>query len=336
MKVLIYIGYQQKNLEYSDFQQGNQIGGTEIIALKLAEQLAKYGFEVYFGGNIRPGYHNNVEWLDLIGCNSKHFDVAISASYLHFIDTIDCKHHIFWWHNTDFYGWKDGINVYNQSLLNDVRIKKHIALTDWHKETIQQKYGINIPIEVIGNAIDRKTFKNSKDKIRDSFIYSSAADRGLYRLLSMWDEVRLELPDATLNVFCPGYSQPDVEEWPEGVTYHGTVSQEELHGWQEKSEYWLHPTDYEETYCITALEMQYAGVIPITTNVAALKEVVSHRGYLLDSKETNGAFINIIKELKRSPGLKKVFRDKAYQWAKQQSWNLRILDWIKLLRQYEN
>ena len=335
MKVLVYIGYQQKELDYNDFIQGNQIGGTEVIALKLAEELSKYGLEVYFGGQIKSGYYNNVEWLDLIGCGSKHFDVAISASYLHFIETIDCKHRLFWWHNTDFYGWKNGHDVYDSTYLNDWRISKHIALTEWHRDTIKSKYGIEKPIEVIGNSIDRKSF-TEKDKIRDSFIYSSAADRGLYRLLSMWEDVRLEVPEATLNVFCPGYSQPDIEKWPEGVTYHGTVSQEELHEWQAKSEYWLHPTEYEETYCITALEMQYAKVIPITTNVAALKEVISNRGYLLDPSETNESFINIIKDLKRSKELRDIFTDKAHSWAKEQSWNLRILDWIKLLKEYED
>lgn len=336
MKVLVYIGYQQKELEYQDFIDGNQIGGTEVVSLKLAEQLVKYGFEVFFGGQIKSGYHNKVEWLDLISCSSKHFDVAISASYLHFIDTIDCKYRLFWWHNTDFYGWKNGVNVYGSIYLNDHRIDKHIALTEWHKKTIKSKYGIEKPIEVIGNAIDRNTFSENRNKIRDSFIYSSAADRGLYRLLSMWPEVRLELPNASLNVFCPGYSQPNVESWPDGVTYHGTVSQQELHKWQEKSEYWLHPTDYEETYCITALEMQYAKVIPVTTNVAALNEVVSNRGFRLDPSETNQSFIDIIKELKTHNQLKTIFTYKGHNWAKQQNWNIRILDWIQLLKQYED
>ena len=335
MKVLIYIGYQKRELSYQDFIDGNEIGGTEITALKLAEELSKYGFELYFGGQVEPGYHNNVEWLDLIGCSSKHFDLSISASYLHFIGTIDSKHHVFWWHNTDFYSWKDGEDVYTSNYLNNHKLNKHIALTNWHRDVIRDKYNINIPIDVIGNAIDRKTF-NKKHKVRDSFIYSSAADRGLYRLLQMWPEVLLEMPNATLNVFCPGYSKPDVEEWPEGVTYHGTVSQEYLHEWQAKSEYWLHPSDYEETYCITALEMQYAGVIPVTTNVAALNEVVGNRGFLLDPDETNQSFISIIKQLKSSSTLRQTFINKGYEWAKQQSWPVRILEWVQLLKEHED
>lgn len=336
MKILIYIGYQQKELEYRDFIENNQIGGTEVMAINLAEQLSKYGFEVFFGGMVSPGYHNNVEWLDLTGCSSKHFDVAISASYVHFVDTIDCKHRILWWHNTDFYGWRNGVDMYDSSILNDWRIDKHIALTNWHKELIKSKYDIQKPIEIIGNAIDRKTFPIAKDKIRDSFIYSSTPERGLYRLLEMWPNIKLEIPNAILNVFCPGYSQPIIDSWPDGVVYHGTVDQKTLHKYQQISEYWLYPTEYEETYCITALEMQYAKVIPITTSVAALKEIVSNRGVILDYTETNDSFMSIIKQLKRSNELRDVYANKSYEWAKQQNWNIRILEWIKLLRQYEN
>tara|TARA_R110000772_G_scaffold59349_5_gene134439 strand:- start:1755 stop:2765 length:1011 start_codon:yes stop_codon:yes gene_type:complete len=331
MKVLIYIGYQKKELVYDDFINNNHIGGTEVTALKLAESLCKYGVEVYFGGQIESGSHNNVEWLNLADCSTKYFDLAISASYVHFVDTIDCKYRWFWWHNTDFHPWKDGITAYDSSILNDIKIDRHITLTNWHRDFIKEEYNIQSPVDVIGNAIDRKTFNGKLNKVRDSFIYSSAADRGLYRLLQMWPEVLLEMPNATLNVFCPGYSSPEVKNWPEGVTYHGTVSQEVLHAWQMKSEYWLHPTDYVETYCITALEMQYAKVIPITTRLAALDEIVHNRGYLLNQGETNQSFINIIKEIKNSNGLKDVFRNKGHQWAKQQDWNVRVIEWVQLI-----
>lgn len=335
MKVLVYIGYQKKQLEYQDFIDGNDIGGTEITALKLAEGLTKYGFEVYFGGHLKNGIHNNVEWLDIVSCESKHFDMAIGASYLHFVHTIDAKHYIMWWHNTDYYPWLNGQPVMNDNHLNDGFVRKHVALTEWHKNYLNEAYDIIPETLVIGNSIDRKTFPKAK-KIRDSFIYSSAPERGLYKLLEMWPTIKSNFPNATLNVFAPGYSQPDLAEWPEGVTYHGTVSQEELHKWQAKSEYWLHPTDYEETYCITALEMQYAKVIPVTTKVAALNEVVVNKGMLLNESETNKAFIDIIKDLKKSPQLKNIYKDKAYQWAKQQSWNVRILEWVNLLNQYAN
>lgn len=333
MKVLIYIGYQKKDLTYQDFFDGNYIGGTEILALSLSERLANCGFDVYLGGNLESGTNNNVKWLNLEECSSMVFDVAISASYLHFIDSINAKYRYFWMHNTDYHGWYQGEWVYEDSHLNDDRITGIIALTEWHKNQLIRDYNITKPIHVIGNALDRSTFGFEKTKLRNSFIYSSAADRGLYRLLSMWPKVRLEMPDATLNVFCPGYSQPKNHIWPEGVTYHGTVDQETLHSWQQKSEYWLHPTDYEETYCITAIEMQYAKVIPITSDMSALSEVVKG-GYLLAPGETDDTFLTIIKEIKDSTRFKDILRTKGYEFAKQQSWNTRIVEWIQLIKKH--
>lgn len=332
MKILIYIGYQKKDLSYSDFVEGNHIGGTEILSLRLVDGLARCGFDVYLGGNLESGTHNGVKWLNLQECSEIHFDVAVSASYLHFIDSIKSTRKYFWMHNTDYHGWYQGEWAYNDEDLNDDRITGIIALTEWHKNQLLRDYNITKPIHIIGNAIDRNTFGFEKKKVKNSFIYSSAADRGLYRLLNMWPFVQQIVPDATLNVFCPGYSQPSNNIWPKGVTYHGTVDQETLHNWQQKSEYWLHPTDYEETYCITALEMQYAKVIPITSDISALSEVVKG-GYLLPKGETDEGFLNIIKEITKSPALKDTLRSKGFEFAKQQSWNTRIIDWIQFFKQ---
>jgi len=134
-------------------------------------------------------------------------------------------------------------------------------------------------------------------------------------------------------VFCPGYSKPVIDKWPEGVTYHGTVDQETLHNWQQRSEYWLHPTSYEETYCITAIEMQYAKVIPITTDMSALSEVVKG-GYLLKENETDQAFLDIINDIKNATELKRILSNKGHEFAKQQSWNTRIIEWIKLIKSH--
>ena len=95
------------------------------------------------------------------------------------------------------------------------------------------------------------------------------------------------MPDATLDVYYPEYSNPRVEgsSWhqpalvekleflkEEGVTEYGTVSQKELHLAMQRASYWMYLTDYTETFCITALEMAESNVLRITTDVAALKE----------------------------------------------------------------
>ena len=118
-----------------------------------------------------------------------------------------------------------------------------------------------------------------------------------------------------------------------GVALHGNVSQEALHKAMLEAEYWPYLTQYEETYCITALEMQYAKVLPITTQVAALKETV-HSGIKLDYNET--VFHLAIELLKRtSSELKAKSVAQSYEWAKRQSWQVRALEWHKLVKEYD-
>ena len=335
MKVLVYIGYQHEDITPFHFEVCRSIGGTEIVAKQLAENLAKLGHDVTFGGRVTNTTLNGVKWADLASVEVDRFDVAIGASYLHFIDTIKADRYYFWFHNTDFYPWLRGEAVIGPDRLNDERITGIIALTEWHKQQLIRDYNLTKPIHVIGNSIDRNTFNSwPTKKTPASFVYSSARERGLDRLLKMWPEIKQNIPDATLNVFTPGYDRdqlPDLEL--DGVHFRGSVGPKELHQWQQKSEYWLHPTTYEETYCVTALEAQYAGCIPVTTNLAALSEVVGDRGLLCENNETNEAFINIIKVIHRSPKFKAKLRSKAYEWAKQQAWNLRIREWQQIIEQ---
>lgn len=314
---------------------GQSIGGTEIVARQLAEQLAKLGYDVTLGGNIMNGQFNGVTWMDIENTERQEYDVAIGASYLHFIETIKAKRYYFWFHNTEFYPWLRGEAVIGPDRLNDDRMTGIIALTEWHKNQLLRDYNITKPIHVIGNSIDRSTFKSwSIKKIPASFIYSSARERGLDRLLQMWPKIKQEIPQATLRVFTPGYDATQSQDTGlDGVTFVGSVSPEEVHYWQQKSEYWLHPTSYEETYCVTALEAQYAGCIPITTSLAALEEVVGNRGFLMEEGETDEQFVSIIKVIHRSTDLKKKLRAKANEWAKQQTWNFRIREWQKIIEQ---
>ena len=337
MKILVYLGYQSQDLDPDLINSG--MGGTEVAALNLSEGLAKYGYETYLGGQVKPGSRNGVTWLNIAQCKQHYFDFVISASYLHYLKEFDnFNKSFFWFHNTDFHPWWRGEATIDASWLDHEKLTEVIALTNWHANNLKETYNINKPITVIGNGINRDTFpKWDVKKEPCSFIYSSARERGLYRLLELWPELKQTMPRATLRVFGPSYDG-DNGQLPEldGVHYMGSVDQETLHKWQCKSEYWLHPTAYEETYCITALEMQYAGCIPITTNLAALTEVVSDRGFLMDLDETNSDFISIVKTIHGSPELKAKLRRRAHEWAKQRSWKSRIEEWVNLLKRYEN
>lgn len=126
-------------------------------------------------------------------------------------------------------------------------------------------------------------------KRKHSVGYFSAYYRGLECLLGMWPKIRLEVPDATLDIYygweswvalqgeddfyqrmCAKFQELESQ----GVTVHGRVSHEELAQAMKEIQVWAYPTEFTEIHCITALKAQEAGCYPVVTNVGALKETV--------------------------------------------------------------
>ena len=72
-----------------------------------------------------------------------------------------------------------------------------------------------------------------------------------------------------------------------GIFWHNRVPRSDLVKYMSDSTYWAYPTSFCETFCITAIEMQLAGVLPITSNLAALSEVVAGKNMLVDGWPNN-------------------------------------------------
>ena len=114
------------------------------------------------------------------------------------------------------------------------------------------------------------------------------------------------------------------------IRCYGTVSQLQLHKAMLLAEYWCYLTDYEETFCITAVEMQYAKVLPIVTKVAALGETV-RSGIILNNVETKWkTAVEILSKL--SGGIKQKSIEDSFQWAKLQTWNNVSHKWNTFLK----
>lgn len=348
MKVLFYVGYQK---EAWDGNTTSGLAGSEVAVQQIAKHMVLFGYNVVVSGDVlHSGKIDGVEYCSLQNIHDLHFntfDIIVGTSYSHFVlefEKYTRAKKVFWAHNTDSHTWWNGSQL-DSELINNIHSENHnyldatVTLTSWHSAIW---YGLHDWASkrqhVIGNGIDKSTFIGHPPKVLNSFIWSSAIDRGLVDLLKNWPRIKDVLPDATLNVYWPeyssGYSQMDyIEEHREtlegiGVTFHGPASQEALHSAMLKSDFWCYLSGYEETYCITALEMQYAKVLPIVAKVAALKETVTS-GIILEHSET--MWDNLIQTLKQlSPSLKRFAKEKAHQWASKQTWSERAYDWKTL------
>lgn len=126
--------------------------------------------------------------------------------------------------------------------------------------------------------------------INHKLFYGSSYDRGLDIVLKLWPQIIKKFPKATLDVcygwdlFDKGYANnPERMAWKErmnklmeqkGITHHGRVGKKELAKIREKCGIWAYPTYFAEINCITALESQRDGLVPVTMNNFALKETV--------------------------------------------------------------
>jgi hypothetical protein len=114
----------------------------------------------------------------------------------------------------------------------------------------------------------------------------------------MWPEIRKQIPNATLWIYYGWESWLAIQGEDDlyhricdklealkkqGVTECGRVSHEKLAKAMKETQVWAYPTEFPEIHCITALKAQEAGMWPVVTGVAALKETVKS-GDIIDTQ----------------------------------------------------
>ena len=82
----------------------------------------------------------------------------------------------------------------------------------------------------------------------------------------------------------------------------------------KKANFWYYPTNFTETFCITAVQMMLNGIIPIYSNVGALSNVIGDAGIVLDEKNTLTTIVKMFdQEDKRNQLIKKgIEKSKTY------------------------
>jgi len=266
------------------------LGGSETAVVRLAEAFARQGHRPIVYSNIdEPGYYDGACYRD-----ASHFrpevesDIYIAWRSPEAADwEIRTKRLILWMHDTDA-----------GDRLTPNRARKFdaiVVLTEWHKKFMLEKYDFlkEDKIIVISNGVDLSRFSDKVRRDPNRVIYSSSPDRGLDVILEgIWPKVVEAVPDAELHVyygwdnfdkFAPMF--PQLQEFKQrvqtlfldskNVTQHGRISQKKLARAFQRSSVWLYPTYFTETYCITAIEAQLGGALPITNQLAGLKETVA-------------------------------------------------------------
>lgn len=160
-----------------------------------------------------------------------------------------------------------------------------VFVSQWQRDQYILVYGIPYSLcSVIPNAIERQYEHKNKDTDTINFIYHTTPHRGLELVYPIFDQLSKEYDNIHLDVFSSfeiyGWKQRDekykdlftkLEKHP-NITNHGTVSNDVILDYLDRSHIFMYPSIWQETSCIAMIEAIRSGNIVIHPNYGALIE----------------------------------------------------------------
>ena len=298
-----FIFVSEPTFELWDFTNPDRqgIGGSETSHIEMARRLALRGHEVHsyaptpFRGPVDgPG---GVMWkrFDQIDWN-EHCDIWVIYRAPRLADHLP-EGATAWLICQDVDYSREGAALTSERAAKFARI---VALCETHGEYLRFAHKEAADSVVVSsNGIKaeriRELLANPPERNPHRLMYASSPDRGMEYLLQVFPKAKEHVPDLELHIY---YGFDNIEKVIEhmgkgsvvdlktarlralleqpGVHYHGRMGQMELLGEWFKSGIWCHPSNFTETSCITCMDAQACGAIPITGPVWAIAENVKH------------------------------------------------------------
>lgn len=265
------------------------LGGSENGFLRTVEHLLRLGHEVhvYNKADVPPmDYGSGLQWANLkfFDPTRRDYDVVYSLRHREIFEQapVRAKLRVLFLADTESVGLGESVKAGNLDLV--------MAVSHWQKEKIAREE--HLPDDywyLASNGVEAMSMNLSR-KARGRCLFTATPERGLDALLDIWPHIREAVPFATLHVYSSfmgwGVSaeeneqmcaavynrMADMQLW--GVTNcrHGNAAQ--IRAAQEEAEFYLYPSDFYETCCMSVLEAMLAGAIPVVTARAGLMEKV--------------------------------------------------------------
>lgn len=337
------------------------IGGSETSHIELSSILSRRGHNVISYNNcehpnrervIKP--NDGVLWEPLDAhkyiCNSTNYFIYRDP---YFFDRDDLagmgNQYLFIAQDVD-YDW-------NETRLS--RIDKYICLCETHAKYTLKKYPqLKNRVYISSNGI-RSTYIKELYQFHPQFrnpkrlMYASSPDRGLLLILQNWFRIKERVPDAELYIY---YGFNNVDEIvkrmagnsplislkneisnlmdQDDVFFEGRINQRDLFLEWMKTGVFLYPSDWPETSCISIMEAQACGAIPITNKFWAQGENCLN-GILVDGVPQKDTFckhsmLRHTCDLLNDPAYQEQLRKPCIEDA------LDTFDWEKIATQMEN
>lgn len=279
-------GYQNERVGMWDPDKFGGAGSEEAV-IYASQELAKMGHAVTIFMNPPPKSKwtlnlMNPFWVDVDAFDgSGQYDMVICWRRADFTKAkAHSKNVYFWPHDV-------ATHPFSTSGLSGV-----FFLSEWQRKNYLDTVPAlkRVPYTICGNGLQLEEIGPRKENVNPlSCVYCSNYSRGLATLLNIWPAVHEKFPQATLSIaygretwscLRPSDLQDLVKQIeslaPMGVKEVGKLSFKDLNELMLGSSIWTYPfVGCTETFCITAIRSQRAGLIPVCTRENALAEVVA-------------------------------------------------------------
>jgi len=330
------------------------IGGSETAVVELSRRLASRGHNVTVYAPVKKDTVDDPAGVSWNTCDAASTDQPGLWIVCRSPKTVDLfqpnSNQEVWLQCQDvYYSEATGGGEITEERAN--KFSKILALCPTHADYLAVSYPFLANVAISSNGIKTDAMNKLAPVERDPhrLIWTSSPDRGLENLLSIFARAREYEPSLNLHVFY-GWNNIDkviakdksnpwaklkerIARLPQdNVFWHGRTGQTEL--WQEylRASLWVYPTTFTETSCISCMEAQALGAIPICPPLWALKHNVRYgislQGVADDPLE-QCRYVGAILRLVRNQDLCRQIRREMMPWA------LEHFDWEKIVDQYE-
>ena len=249
-----------------------RIGSSEIWAIKLSEEFAKCGYDVYVFGNPTNEHDilvgkNTVKYKSIQSfkdtCSEIQFDhIILSRTTEPLKDITNCDSIFLMCHD---------INVIGNIKVDTLdRVKKIFCKSDFQANIIKKKYNITEnKVCVVFDGVEKELYEglNGLEK-RNKMVFSSGFNKGVrFFVENIFPKIKEEVPDFEVDICSYGDNGYKIKSFnQDGINLLGNLTKSELVRRQCESKIWVYPNhgyDYEynksdETFSVTSIENAFA------------------------------------------------------------------------------
>lgn len=267
------------------------LGGSEEAVVFLARELQRLGYWVEVYGDPppqdMPSPHDrrvendtNAVWYPHYAYDPTDAGVDVFVAWRYYASLVigaKARTRFIWVHDMP------APEVLSSSLLTPAYVSGVLCVSAFQAAAFPPHAHDNGLIFVTANGLDPSYFVDGRN-VATRFVYGSAPNRGLERVLEAWPRIRAAVPDAHLTVyygFTPAFNRwgesvfPDFRAWKHrmltllqtlpGVEYVGTVGHTDLAEGYATAGFYLYPTMFSETSAVSLMKAMANGAIPITS-----------------------------------------------------------------------